>query len=290
MNDDLPFLNDPSGNIFRGGMFPYKGRNYSLSSWAQAYPDLYRQAQQSGKYAGLNGGGGGSNLPPLVVRPTSTDQIAGQWQKAIEEANAATIKDRQRALKMNKRSIRQTRGVYGDIMRMLSERKMGIESGYNEARTQLEGTQQSALADIDRGRVTADAASTVSLTDRGLFNTGVKEAMERRNLETANRSKGAVYADYGQRLAGLQERRTGAVADATSAEAQAKSEMNAILAGLRRDRSGILERTVREAPGYGDIAALYGAEAAAKAGKRDSRNQLIGGILGLGGSLLGGLL
>lgn len=272
-------------------LYQQNGRYYYNTPYGNSQLYTGNPADFEFHYRNLYGGAksSGSGQPPRIIR-SGPQELGEDWRRVIEEANAATMADRDEALGLNRRSARRTRRTYNDIFSMLENRRGEIESGYGRAAEMLRGTQESALSDIERGRTTADSAGSVGLMDRGLYSTTVKDAMERRNRESADRSRGAVYADYGRQLSGLERERTGEIAAARTAEAGARSEMAQIMNAIRAQRAGILERTVREAPSYGDIAALYGADAAAKAGKRSSRNQLLGGLFGLGGSLLGGLL
>lgn len=151
-----------------------------------------------------------------------------------------------------------TEGRYGQALKTAWRSRFAT-------RDMLNNYGQSALADVDREFSQKGAGIDNDLIGRGLYSSTVRDALQNRNSEAKGRTRGAVQQ--------------GIALTRANADSQAVDRILGVM-NSREDRG----------PSEGLYAAAMNALAQEKLGKQKNKSDMFGSLLGLGGSILGGLL
>lgn len=162
---------------------------------------------------------------------------------------------------------------YADILNLFKDRHTNLGNAFQSSLSNLETMGQNAIADIQRQTASRQGATSQSLIDRGLFNSTVLDALQRRNVEEGNRATADIQERVAMQKSGLMER------------------MGLGLDSILGDQAGFMERRTDLAPNFSDLIPLllqYGQSQADRPGIGKS-HAFLGINRGSGGGMDSGM-
>lgn len=309
----------------------YQGRAYSPQDFAAQYPEQNRRLTAYRQATGQSSTQPSSQGPTTApASATSFDSLIQQAMDDVRSSNAANEQRYQRLWRINQRRYNELDDTFSGIRDQISAdnsatdaelgrieegvraRRGEIAQGYDQARSEIEQVGQGALQDIGRREGENLASDEQDAVGRGIYSTTVLDALKQRTRESAGRERRDVNESIAGLRGGLQERRTGALADADAAltgtqAARAQSNQagrlryadvlqsrQSALDQVLGDRAGFVERRLDQGPSITDIANIVAqnnqAYEARRAAQRSQRTNLFGSLIGGAAGVLGSVL
>ena len=314
---DIPKFTDRSANYRGQPYFTYKGQKYSPASVQATFPQQYADwSKASGQNPAIAAGSAGSPYPKALPA-NSFEELIGQARKQMDESRAANEKRYGQALSNTSNQGKLVDSSFDALKSQIDAdnaaydtEAAGIQSnfnqGYDKAEQALTGYGDYSISEFKREGKSREAQATQNAVGRGLYNSTVLDAMQRREREATDRNVAGVQESVAGMRTGLLERRAGAGTDLLSMIAQNRQQGRLRAADVTQKRFGakyqqlqdrrqVITDRIDEGPDEVTLANLIlqnqqalAAEKAAK--KKNSSSNILGGLAGsLLGSVGGGL-